>query len=192
MGRTWDLPLNEIEGESAAITLSTTADYLALKPGYREFIVFCASLWRLAISPALKAVAYYDVSLLQYAPYTTQVTDRDSSTHLQLDAMATGDIVYLGFSDRVLGVYFDIGSNANAETATLDVEYSSTTQVKSGTNVTTAIAFTDVAGDSDGSDSGGATLAVDGVYTWTLPSDALWKRSALYSCLLYTSEAADE
>jgi hypothetical protein len=77
--------------------------------------------------------------------------------------MGTTHYVYLATNEPVLGFYFGIGSNANAEAVTLDWEYCSTAEP-------TAIAFTDVAGDSDGTDSIGATLAVDGAYTFTLPA----------------------
>ena len=99
-------------------------------------------------------------------------TDRSSSTHVPLDALGTSDYVYLGFSEPALGVYIDVGTNVNATAATLDVEYCST-----AAGVGSTIAFTDVAGDSDGTTSGGATLAQDGVYTWTLPT--AWKPSYL-------------
>jgi len=166
-------PLLEVEGEQ--ISLSTTADYLAIKPGFHEAKVYCPTEWRLALSPALLHCFYYTAAAGTYTEYKNLVTDRDSTTHLPLDGMLTTDYLYLGFSQPALGVYFDIGTNAQAVTATLDVEYCSTAVAQG-----TSIVFTDVSGDSDGSASGGATLAVDGVYTWTLPTpDSTWKRSTL-------------
>jgi len=164
-------PLFALEGETKA--LATTAGYIAVKPHWHEVKMYCESQWRLALSPALMHAIYYDASAGTYADYTTIATDRLSTTHVPLDAMdnAPADYLYLGFSNPVLGVYVDIGTNANANTATLDVEYCSTA-------VPGTIAFTNVASDSDGTDSGGATLAVDGVYTWTLPGSS-WVRSTL-------------
>lgn len=168
----FDSPLKEIEGET--IALSTTADYLLVKPGFHEVTMYCASQWRLALSPPLLHCLYYDTSAGTYTEYKTQAADRDDTTHVPLDAMATGDYLYLGFSEPALGVYFNIdASNKNDNTATLDVEYCSTA-------VPGTLAFTDVSGDSDGTDSAGDTLKQDGVYTWTLPSPAsTWKESTL-------------
>lgn len=167
---TWDKPLTVEEGEQASLT--TAVSYLAFKPGFDGVIMYSGSAWRRALSPALLHVLFYSASAGTYSSYKKQATDRDSSTHVPLDAMATDDYLYLGFSSPALGVYIDIGSNANSVTATLDVEYCSTAVTPSS-----SLAFTDVASDNDGTDSGGATLAVDGVYTWALP--AAWVRSTL-------------
>jgi hypothetical protein len=157
----FDSPSLALEGENK--TLSTTAGYIAVNPGFHEVKLSCPESWRLALSPKLLHCLYYNGTT--YTEYTSSVTDRLSTTHLPLDAMANTHYVYLGTTDPILGVYVDVGSNVNAEAATLDVEYCSTAIARGAT-----IAFTDVAGDSDGTDSGGATLAQDGAYTWTLPA----------------------
>ena len=177
---TWDRPLIRQEGES--VTLGDgTLHYLAVRPGFDGVIMFCDTAWRRALAPALLHVVYYDATDGSYANYRTQATDRTASTHVPLDAMATDDYLYLGFSDPALGVYIDVGDNANDEAATLDVEYCSTAVAQGAT-----IAFTDVAGDSDGTDDAGDTLKQDGVYTWTLPT--AWVRSTLgtHDSPLYT------
>lgn len=156
-----DRPLLAMEGETKALT--TTVAFIAIKPGWDAVKLYCASQWRLALCPSLEHVLYYNGTT--YTEYKTNATDRDSGTHVPLDAMAATDILYLGTSKPVRGFYFDIGSNANAIAATLDMEYCSTTL-----DAANAIAFTDVAGDSDGTASGGATLAVDGLYSFTLPA----------------------
>jgi len=150
-----------MEGETK--TLSTTAGYIAFKPGFDEVTLYSDSAWRLALSPALLHVLYFNGTT--YVDYKPEATDRSSSTHVPLDGMTTSHYLYLGTAEPILGVYFDIGTNVQAEAATLDVEYCSTAVALGAT-----IAFTDVAADSDGTTSGGATLAVDGVYTWTLPA----------------------
>lgn len=159
----YGVPLKAMEGETKA--LSTTAGYLAIKPGFSEVKMYCATAWRLALSPKLLHALYYAAAAGTYTEYVQLVTDGSSSTHMPLDAMLTTDIVYLGTRAPVLGFYIDVGTNVNAVTATLDVEYCSTAVALGAT-----IAFTDVAGDSDGTTSGGKTLAQDGVYTFTLPS----------------------
>jgi len=170
---TFGSPIQELEGET--LTLGTSAGWKAVMPDYQEIKLYCAAAWRLALVPKLARVAYYDASAGTYTDYTKYATDR-SSTHVPLDGMVVADYLYLGFTGEVLGAYFDVGSNVNSETATLDVEYCSTAQVMNSGTITTPVAFTDVGTDGDGTTSGGATLAQDGVYTWALPS---FKKSAI-------------
>jgi len=158
-----DVGLSELSGVDIALGAGVT--YLAIKPGFREATMICDTAWRLALCPRLVHALYYETSATSYTEYVSSVVDGSSSTHMPLDAMATNDIVYLGVTMPALGFYFDVGSNVNANAATLDVEYCSTAMSGSAT-----IAFTDVASDSDGTTSGGATLAQDGAYTFTLPS----------------------
>ena len=167
---TWDKPLIAEEGET--VTLAATAKYLAFKLGFDGVIMWCDTAWRRTLSPALVNVVLYDTGLGTYTSYRTVATDRLSTTHVPLDAMGTDDYLYLGFSEPALGCWFDIGTNVQDEAATLDVEYCST-----AVGLGATIAFTDVAGDSDGTDVAGDTLKQDGAYVWTLPS--AWKRSTL-------------
>jgi hypothetical protein len=229
-------PIRRIKGTTVSMT--TTAQHLAVPPGYHEIKHFASSAYRLGLAPKLiycLLATTKTVGTATYTDYTTHVTDGISTTHLPLDAMAATKAVYLGFSEFPRGVYFDIGTNVQAEAATLDVEYcydavtsgykkitgtisgaltvgetvtggtsgATATLVESGAtyivvksitghfalgetisgaaqncSAVTAIAdepqffpyFTDVAGDSDGTAAGGATLAVDGLYSWTLPA----------------------
>jgi len=167
---TWDKPLVAEEGDS--VTLGDgTLHYLAFKKGFDGVIMECDTAWRRALAPALLEVLYYDTSAGTYTSYWSEATDGGSTGHVPLDAMATGDYLYLGFAEPVRGFYIDIGDNANANNVDLDVEYSSTAVGQGAT-----LAWTDVSDDSDGTDDSG-TLAVDGVYTWTVPSD--WVRTTL-------------
>lgn len=154
-------PIKKLLGET--VSLTTTAAHLAYMPGYQEVCLYCASAWRLGLAPKLIHALYYNGTT--YTEYVQNVTDRSTSTHMPLDGMAATHYVYLGFSEPVRGFYIDVGSNVNAEAATLDMEYCSTA-LDNGVS----IAFTDVASDSDGSASGGATIAQDGLYTFTLPA----------------------
>jgi len=165
----WDKPLTAVEGEVVAIT--TTPSYLLFKPGFDGVQLYSASAFYTALSPALHHVVYYNGTT--YTSYTTEALDRVSTTHVPLDGMTTAHSLYLGFSDRVQGIYINIGTGVNAVNTTLDVDYSSTA-VAPGVS----LAWTNVAGDSDGTDSTG-TLAVDGVYKWTLPTASAWKRTYL-------------
>jgi hypothetical protein len=168
---TWDKPLVAEEGDSVTLG-SSTLHYLAFKKGFDGVIMECDTAWRRALAPALLEVLYYDTSAGTYTSYWTEATDGGSTGHVPLDAMATGDYLYLGFAEPVRGAYIDIGSNVNANAASLDIEYSST-----AVGLGATLAFTDVAGDSDGTVSTGKTMAQDGVITWTVPS--AWVRTTL-------------
>ena len=226
-------PVKKLYGET--VSLTTTAAHLGFMPRYHEVKVYCASDYRMGIAPRLARVKLYTGSA--YVDYTTEATDRVSTTHVPLDAMPVTKKLYLGVTDPTRGFYINPVSNVNAEAATLDFEYmyaistpgylkitgtvaaafavdevgtgSVTTatgtvvysddstyivvkncsgQFNLAENITgsatgslttiTAIDpvapgtgyFTDVASDSDGTDSGGATLAVPGLYSFTLPA----------------------
>lgn len=228
------VPIKRLKGTT--VSMSTTAAHLAIPSGYNAIRHSAQMPYRLGLAPMLSRVWYYDATDGSYTDYTTFATDGLSTTHVPLDAMPTADYLYMGFEDMPRSVYFDIGSNANAENRTLDVEYSydasdgsyqkltgtvsgaltvgetvtgqtsgatailvysgatyivvKTTSPQGGfiigedvdggsqtcddlTDITNELPgtpyFTDVAGDSDGTDSSG-TLAVDGLYSWTLPS----------------------
>lgn len=166
--RTYDAPLKDCQSE-AEITLSATVPgYMNMRPGYRGAKVYCASDWKLALTPKIQKVFYYDETDESYTDYTSEAIDKSTTTHVPLDAMAADDYLYVGCADEFLGLYFNIGTGVNAEAATLDIEY----WKDAATDV-----WYDVTGDADGTDSGGATLAQDGVYTWTLPTD--WLRTSV-------------
>lgn len=156
---TFGSPIRKIYGEQ--VSLTTTASHLLFRPNYHEVKMHCSTAWRMGIAPKLAEVIVYHGSA--YTNYTTQATNRDSATHVPLDAATTASILYLGTTEPTRGFYFNIGTGVNANAATLDVEYCSAIAAGVAT-------FTDVAADSDGTTSGGATLAVDGVYTFTLPA----------------------
>lgn len=168
-------PVREVYGET--VSLTTTASHLLFRPSYHEVMMYCKSSWRMGIAPKLTRVVYYNAST--YTDYTSQAVDRDDTTHVPLDAMGTTHYLYLGVKEPVRGFYFNIdGSNKNDNVATLDFEYMSAISAGVAT-------FTDVAGDSDGTDSSGDTLKQDGLYSFTLPSVVHGQVTALGSPDLY-------
>ena len=144
--------------------MTTTAQHLAAPRGYHEIKHYAPSAYRLGLAPSLEKVFYYLASSGAYTDYTVEARDRASTTHVPLDGMVTTDILYMGFNRECpRGVYVDVGTNVQDEAATLDVEFWNGT------------AWTDVAGDSDGTDSSGDTLKQDGLYSWTLPASVEYK-----------------
>lgn len=112
-------PIKSFKGETK--TLSTSAQVVAVEPGYHEVNVYCPSQWRLALAPRLNYVFYNTGTT--YTDYTEYAVDKSSSTHVPLDAMPATDYLYMGFSGKTRGVKFDIGTNEQNEAAALDVEY---------------------------------------------------------------------
>ncbi len=153
---TFGSPIKKVKGET--VSLTTTAAHLAVEPAYHEVKMYCSSAWRMGLAPKLKYAMVYTVAG-GFTDYGYAVTDRSSGTHMPLDGMLATSICYMGFTEVPRGVYFDLhATNLNAVAATLDVEYWNGT------------AWTDVASDSDGTDTTGTTLSKDGLYTWTLPA----------------------
>ena len=172
---TFSAPIKKLYGETASLT--TTALHLLYRPTYNEVMMYCASAWRMALAPRLARVKYYNGSA--YADYTQHATDRNDSTHVPLDGMTTSHYLYLGFTGKVRGFYFNIdGTNKNDAAATLDMEYCSAISAGAGS-------FTDVASDSDETVSSGDTLKQDGLYSFTLPSVVRGSITALDTEPLY-------
>lgn len=159
---TFSSPIKKVYGET--VSLTTTPSHLLFRPDYHEVMFYCPSSWRMGLAPKLQVVSFYSDSASSYTNYSAEATDRDDSTHVPLDGMTSSDYLYLGFTDKVRGFYFNIdGTNKNDNAATLDMEYCSAISGGVGT-------FTDVSADSDGTDSAGDTLKQDGLYSFTLPS----------------------
>ena len=167
-------PIKKVYGET--VSLTTTAAHLAFRLGYHEAMLYCPTAFRMGLAPRLARVKYYNGTT--YTDYTALATDRDSSTHVPLDAMATTHYLYLGVTGKVRGFYFDIGTNVNSEAAGLDWEYCSAV---SAAGVGT---FSDVAGDTDGTKTT-QTLDTDGLYSFTLPAVVRGAIVALDGEMLY-------
>lgn len=121
MGEVYSSALKDVYGES--VSLTTTAAHVLFRPNYHEVLVFCASDWRWGLAPKLSKVVYYSAAGGTYTDYTTEATDRVSTTHVPLDAMAAADYLYLRTENPVRGFYFNPVSNLNSEAADLDWEY---------------------------------------------------------------------
>lgn len=168
-------PIKGVYGET--VSLTTAAAHLLYRPNYHEIKLYCASQWRMGLAPRLASVQYFNATT--YTDYTSQALDRAAATHVPLDGMAATHYLYMGVVEPVRGFYFTIdGTNKNAAAATLDVEYCSAIAAGVGT-------FTDVATDSDGTDTAGATLNTSGLYSFTLPAVVRGVITALGSQLLY-------
>ena len=169
-GLSYPAGVYSVPGETLA--LSTTLASLGIPPNAYQAILYSPGTdFRLHLNPAILGVRFYDVSNSAGARYEADsgsgvsllhdLTDRDTATGTgtAMDAMATGDFLYICTSDIVGGFRIVIGS-ANAELATIAATYRK--------NDDTWAALT----ETDGTASGGASLAVPGSVTWTAPTDA--------------------
>ena len=156
----YSAPVSEVYGESTALaTTLAYGDIINLRKGFKGVQFYCASDYKFLTTPRIAKVILYDASEDTYSDQTTQAVDNDSATEVQLGTMTTSDILYVGAVAPYLGLAIDVGT-VNAVTTSFDEEYSS---VGGGwTNLPASI--------SDGTSSGSATLAQDGLYTWGLPS----------------------
>ena len=163
-------PIKELEGEQ--ISLSTAEGYLLTKPSFHEVKLYCASAWRLALSPKLEICQVYTNASTSYADYISEALDRDDGTHVPLNAMTSSDWLYLGTNEVPRGFYILMNSNKNTVNTTLDIEYSSTAIVRGVAGTPdTALAFSNVASISDGTKASGTdTFGQSGVITFTLPA----------------------
>ena len=162
----YSVPVQDFFGESATLATSLTlAGLKNTKNGFRGLDFYCASDWKLLLTPRIHYVLFYDASAETYTDYTANALDRTASTDVAIGAMTTTDYLYIFTPEVIGGLGIDMDATAvNANTATLDVEYYKST------------GWADVSGDggaSDGTDAGGATLGQDGVYGWTAPTDAV-------------------
>jgi hypothetical protein len=112
-----------------------------------------------AATPVYPGSAMVFTSPATYTDYTDEVTDDSSATHMPADALGTSDYIYIGRSTKFSRIVVDVGSNPNANASVLSAEYSKGSSVWGSLTIT------------DGTTSGGATLAQDGAITWTNPSD---------------------
>ncbi len=97
----------------------------------------------------------YDISNTAYVDYTRLVTDGRTDTEAICVGAATDEIIILT-EQQADGFVFNLGGTVNSNSVTMVIK-----AWRSGT-------WTTVSSLSDGTASGGATLAVDGTVTWTV------------------------
>jgi hypothetical protein len=192
-----------IAGASKGIALSTAAarqvipqgtDFLELLP--RNFST--AVVARFALCPYLAVLKTIDALASPVSDYSAAAQDGDAATDVvlsSLDTLANGDFLLIGSHLPFRGLSADVDA-PNGNASVLLVEY------WNGSAWVTISA-------SDGTTSGGATMAIDGDITWTIPAAwtaerlrqtglepavnacGLWQQKALYWLRLSVSAALD-
>jgi len=155
----YSVPVSEVFGEDEALaTTLAFGDIINVRSGFKGLQFYCASAFEFLTTPRIGKVILYDASTATYYDQTTAAIDNDADTEVNLGTMTTTDILYVGAVDVFLGLSIDVGTvNANTVT-TLTVEYWD------------GGAWVDFSGEDDGTDAAN-TLAQDGLYTWTLPTN---------------------
>ena len=168
-----DRPIGETRTLSTAdggTALSTTLALIPIPPRVSRLIIIprnfaTAVVAKFALNPYLVVLKTLD-NLATATDYSEAAQDADTATDIDLsslDTAANGDYLYVGSHQRFRGVRVDVDA-ANGNASTLTVNY------WNGTAWVTITA-------TDGSASGGATIAVDGNVTWTVP--AAWVAASL-------------
>lgn len=141
--------------------------YLMLMP--RNFAT--AVVAQIALNPWLSVFKSTSVTAITASTITDgseALQDNATGTTLVLDSLdtfANGNAIYIGAHDQFRGVDIDVG-NTNSTASVLTVKYWD------------GSAWSDITA-TDGTASGGATFAQDGLVTWTVPSG--WTTTSLVS-----------
>lgn len=157
-----------VEGETLTTPGSggTRSSY-NIRRGYEEILVEPVAALRLQLVPKIAALLYYDASaavanrwinILENWPlFLDRVATEAFTTP---GAWTTLDRLYVGTTGFIGGYTVDMGATVNAVVNTLTAEYSPAEGDFAAMTVAT-----------DGTAAGGATLAVDGLVTFTVPAD---------------------
>lgn len=153
-------------GTSTGLSLTTTATFAALPKNAKHLFMaphtFASSavVARIAINPYL--VILKTTNALASAPteYSEAAQDGSTSTDVVLSSLGTAaqlDFLYVGAVRPFGGVYCDVDA-PNGTASVITVKYWD------------GDSWADISA-TDGTASGGASMAQDGSVTWTVPSD---------------------
>ncbi len=168
-------------GETITLAATLTAAQCRIAPEWANAVdIHCPSATleqiSVALSPRLQKVFHYSAAANEYRDITAPLSDRNTSKVATLNTFATADYLYVGCAERFRGLAVDVAT-VNAVVSVLTAEKGQA----NGTWVAVTI--------TDGTISGGATLAQDSLITWTVPPgwqlsrvngvDAYWVRFAV-------------
>ena len=173
MVETFAGPLGVIRGDtSTGVSLSTTAAFTPIPANARRLFIkprnfSTAVVARILINPYLHVLKTADALATAPTDYSDAAQDGSTSTDVVLSSLGTAaqsDFLYVGALTPFGGARIDVDS-ANSTASVITVKY------RKSDNTWADITAT------DGTASGGASMAQDGSVTWTAPSD--WIASSL-------------
>lgn len=169
-------PLGEVRSASTAgggTALTSSAARIVLPRGSKQLFLIPrnfgsgAAVVKFNKNPFLVILKTADLLVTEPTSYSDNAQDGATGTDVtlsSLDTIANGDAVYVGSYVPFGGVVIDVDA-ANGTASVLTVKYRKSDDTWADITAT------------DGTDSGGATMAVDGSVTWTVPTD--WKTARL-------------
>lgn len=171
-----DSPVYHLMGETLTVPASNgTRSAYTVRPGYTEVMVYAVLASRISLVPAIKGLVFYDASSGAYinllAGTGVDLSNRGASVTTNiLSAMTSSDYLYVGSVDVIGGFHLDLVTPFNTEAATLAAQYGDP-----------ALGWRSLTVATDGTSSGGATLAQDGNVMFTVPTD--WRGATLQQLL---------
>ena len=156
----WGGPSVTLPANNSAETIQRVFN---VPPGAAELLVIPSETARIALCPkVVDAYLVTSTDLTRVEPQRLRdfLDPRDAGS-LQT-RLATTTFLVLGLNNRTAGIWFEIGT-ANAVASTPVVEYATANGQWTALTVAT-----------DGTTSGGATLATNGNMVWTVPSAVAW------------------
>lgn len=157
-----------LAGTASGVALSTTAAFVGFHQGTKHITLtprnfVTAVVWRYAFCPYVVILKTHDALASKPFDYTEVAQDGSTDTSVVLTGLPTlaaGGALWVGCPVKTRGMHIDV-DGANAAANNLTVHYPAV-----GT-----LTLTDIS-DTDNTDTG-ASLAVDGTVTWTVPTWAL-------------------
>lgn len=158
-------------GTSTGVPLSTTAAYAQIPKGTRQLFVtprnFVTGVAaKVGLCPYVQVLKTVDAGATVMTDYSDAAQDDSTGTSVVLSSLSTAaafDFLYVGAAVPFRGANIDIdGANGNASILTVKFWDGNSWEDITAT---------------DGTASGGASMAVDGSVTWTIPSD--WAKTTL-------------
>lgn len=161
-----------VRSRGETITLATGrafATSIGFPPGFNavDIEVTSSTIEAILVSfaPRIAHLYFYDDSLGTWTDFTTEATDRNTASLVNLSAMQTADRLYVAGTKIHDGLRINVVGTNGSGTANAVWEYP------------TAGSWTNLSA-TDGTDST-ATLDQDGVVTWTPPATTLWVAARL-------------
>lgn len=160
--------VSRFAGETLTVPASNgTRSAYTVRPGSQEILIEPVAAMRLQFVPKIASLLFYDASqpaALQWVDILAswpQLFDREIATPKPtfLGSMTSADRLYIGTMGFIGGFVVDLGATVNSIAATLTAEFSPAVGDFAAMTVAT-----------DGTASAGATLAIDGLVTLTVPA----------------------
>lgn len=169
---TFDLPIRSVVGESITFATGNLIRAVNIPKGARWVTLRCTTTASAMAQfcPKLRQAFKFTAVGSVYRDDTAALTERGTNQTATFNSMvATNDFIYIGCDVPFRGVYVNV-VNANATASVLSAFYWDGSTWQGLT-------------ETDGTASAGATLAIDNIITWTMPTD--WAKTSVNNSAPY-------